>query len=63
MAVLEKVQRKETAAIKGMQGFLHKEQLKGLRLFSEWRRRWMGDTTEAYKITKAADEADEDLGC
>ena len=55
---LERVQRRFTRMLPGMEGRSYDERLRDLRLFSLERRRLRGDLIEAYKMIRGLDRVD-----
>ena len=55
MEALERVQRRFTRMLPGMEGLSYEERLKTLGLFSLERRRLRGDLIEVYKIMRGID--------
>ena len=55
---LERVQKRFTRMLPGLDGLRYKERLDGLGLFSLERRRLRGDLIEVYKIMRGIDQLD-----
>ena len=55
---LERVQKRFTRMLPGLDGLSYKERLDGLGPFSLERRRLRGDLVEAYKIMRGTDQLD-----
>ena len=55
---LERVQKRFTRMLPGMEGISYEERLEKLCLFSQERRRLRGDLIEVYKIMRGMDRMD-----
>ena len=58
MRTLERVQKRFTRMLPGMEGISYEERLEKLGLFSLERRRLRGDLIEVYKIMRGMDRVD-----
>ena len=58
METLERVQKRFTRMLPGMEGISYEERLEKLGLFSRERRRLRGDLIELYKIMRGMDRVD-----
>ena len=58
MEALERVQKRFTRMLPGMEGISYEERLEKLGLFSLERRRLRGDMIEVYKIMRGMDRVD-----
>ena len=58
MEALERVQKRFTRMLPGMEGISHEERLEKLGLFSLERQRLRGDLIEVYKMMRGMDRVD-----